>query len=123
MSACLFCDVAGDQRVIESKFFYAIFDKYPVNPGHLLIISKRHIPDLFSLEEAEFNDLYCMLTRAKQMLDAKFNPDGFNMGVNCGEAAGQTIYHFHLHIIPRFKNDIENPRGGVRNIKAPVVFY
>jgi diadenosine tetraphosphate (Ap4A) HIT family hydrolase len=122
MNDCLFCDAAIASIVLENQSFYAIFDKYPVNPGHLLIISKRHISDLFSLEETEFKHLYEILNKAKEMLDMKYKPDGYNMGVNCGQAAGQTIFHFHLHIIPRYKNDVENPRGGVRNIKKPIEF-
>ncbi len=121
MNNCLFCAVAS--RVLENQGFYAIPDRYPVNPGHLLIISKRHTPDIFGLDETEFMNLHEIITRAKQMLDAKYEPDGYNLGVNCGEAAGQTINHFHLHIIPRFKGDVENPRGGVRNLKEPLERY
>jgi diadenosine tetraphosphate (Ap4A) HIT family hydrolase len=112
-----------ESRVLENESFYAIFDRYPVNRGHLLIISKRHIPDLFCLDEAEFNHLYWIINQAKEMLDMEYKPGGYNIGINCGEAAGQTIFHFHLHIIPRYKNDVENPRGGVRNIKKPLVPY
>lgn len=119
---CIFCDPVTS-IVLENQSFYAIFDKYPVNPGHLLIISKRHIPDLFGLDKTEFKYLFEIMSRAKEMLDMKYKPDGYNAGVNCGEAAGQTIFHFHLHIIPRYKNDAEDPRGGVRNIKNPVESY
>jgi len=123
MNDCLFCDVATISKVLENQSYYAIYDKYPINPGHLLIISKRHIPDLFSLDESEFKHLYEIMNHAKKMLDIKYKPDGYNVGVNCGEAAGQTIFHFHLHVIPRYKNDAEDPRGGIRNIKKPVECY
>ncbi len=120
---CIFCNAAIASIVLENQSFYAIFDKYPVNLGHVLIISKRHIPDLFSLDETEFEHLYEIINRAKEMLDMKYKPDGYNVSVNCGETAGQTIFHFHLHIIPRYKSDVEDPRGGIRNIKKPVECY
>ena len=123
MNDCLFCEGAIDNKVLENQYFYAIFDKYPVNLGHLLIISKRHVLDFFSLNEIEFKHLYWIINKAKEMIHMKYKPDGYNIGVNCGETAGQTIFHFHLHIIPRYKNDIQNPRGGVRNIKKPIVDY
>lgn len=124
MRDCIFCDFVMESRVVlENQSFYAVFDRYPVNLGHLLIISKRHIPDLFGLDEVEFKHLYWIINQAKGMLDQEYKPEGYNLGVNCGEAAGQTIHHFHLHIIPRYKNDVENPRGGVRNIKKPLKSY
>lgn len=123
MNDCLFCDIMMESKVLDNKFFYAVFDMYPVNLGHLLIISKKHIPDLFGLDEAEFKHLYGIINQAKEMLDMKYKPAGYNIGVNCGDSAGQTILHFHLHIIPRYINDVESPRGGVRNIKKPLVYY
>jgi len=119
MNDCLFCGVAIASKVLENQYFYAVFDKYPVNPGHILIISKRHVSDLFGLDEIEFKHLYKIINQAKEILDQKYKPDGYNVGVNCGEAAGQTIPHFHLHIIPRYRGDVENPGGGIRNIKMP----
>ncbi|MCE8423099.1 MAG: HIT family protein [Candidatus Methanoperedens sp.] len=123
MKKCLFCNIEIKSIVLENQLFYVIFDKYPVNPGHLLIISRRHIPDLFDLNETEFNHLYEIINKAKKMLDLKYKPDGYNIGANCGEVAGQTILHFHLHIIPRYNSDVEDPRGGVRNLKKPVECY
>ncbi|MCE8428135.1 MAG: HIT family protein [Candidatus Methanoperedens sp.] len=123
MKKCLFCNIEIKSIVLENQLFYVIFDKYPVNPGHLLIISRRHIPDLFDLNETEFNHLYEIINKAKKMLDLKYKPDGYNIGANCGEVAGQTILHFHLHIIPRYNSDVEDPRGGVRNLKKPVEYY
>ncbi len=120
MNDCLFCDAAIVFKILDNPSFYAIYDKYPVSPGHLLIISKRHVSDLFGLNETEFKHLYGIINQAKEILDQKYKPDGYNIGVNCGVVAGQTILHFHLHIIPRYENDVENPRGGIRNIKKPV---
>ena len=123
MNDCLFCDYIEEPKVFENQTFYAIFDKYPVNQGHLLIISKRHVSDLFALNKNEFEHLYDIIKLSKEMLDIKYKPDGYNVGVNCGETAGQTIFHFHLHIIPRYEKDVENPRGGIRNIKKPIKDY
>lgn len=123
MNNCQFCDIEKMPKLLENQYFYSIFDKNPVNPGHLLIISKRHIPNLFDLHEAEFKHLYEIMNQAKKILDDKYKPEGYNIGVNCGEAAGQTIFHFHMHIIPRYKNDVNNPSGGIRNIKKPIEYY
>lgn len=123
MNDCPFCDVAPESRVLENQFFYAIFDKYPVNTGHLLIISKKHVPDLFHLDQSVLQHLHEMVDRAKEMLDTRYKPDGYNIGVNCGYAAGQTIPHFHLHVIPRYKDDVPDPRGGIRNLKKPIKPY
>jgi len=121
---CLFCkETTVAKRVLEGKRFYVVFDEYPVNPGHLLLIPKRHVPDLFDLDDAEFSELRSMLNKSREMLDAKLRPDGYNVGANCGSAAGQTIHHAHIHMIPRFANDVRNPRGGIRNIKRPLRRY
>jgi len=91
-------------------------DEFPVSPGHSLLISKRHVPELFLLTEEEWNDLFSLINKTKKYLDEKFKPDAYNIGVNSGEVAGQTIFHLHFHVIPRYIGDVENPRGGIRNI-------
>ena len=125
MHNCVFCNYRKSEWLLENSSFFPIWDKYPVNPGHLLIISKRHTEDLFGLTRNEFVDLQPMVMecRAKLIGECELKVDGFNVGANCGEAAGQTVFHFHLHVIPRFKNDVEDPRGGIRNIKTPCVAY
>lgn len=125
MHGCVFCNYAKGEWLLENSSFFAIWDKYPVNPGHLLIISKRHTQDLFGLTHNEFGEMHLILQECREKLigESESKPDGFNIGANCGEAAGQTVFHFHLHVIPRFKNDVEEPRGGVRNIKTPCVAY
>lgn len=123
MNVCPFCKIETQIKVTSNEYFYAIYDKYPVNPGHLLIISHRHVLDYFSLDMEEKKYLDAMITEAKDILDKRYKPDGYNIGVNCREAAGQTIFHFHLHIIPRYRNDVPNPKGGVRNLKQPIVPY
>lgn len=120
---CKWCRAPAGEVLVENASFIAVYDGYPVNRGHTLIVSKRHVADLFGLDKREFADLYAILGEVKQFLDGEFRPAGYNVGANCGEAAGQTIFHFHLHVIPRYLNDVANPRGGVRNVKVPLVQY
>ncbi len=115
-SDCVFCSPDAERELItESATMYAILDKYPVSQGHILIISKSHKSDYFDLVEKEKRALLLMVDRVKLLLDKRYNPDGYNLGVNCGEAAGQTIPHFHYHLIPRYKGDTPNPKGGIRH--------
>ncbi|MCC7556034.1 MAG: HIT family protein [Methanoculleus marisnigri] len=83
-------------------------------PGHLLIIPYRHVADFFDATDAELAALLALVREAKTLLDGRFRPDGYNVGVNVGEAAGQTVMHLHLHVIPRYAGDVKDPRGGVR---------
>ncbi|HUY34521.1 MAG TPA: HIT family protein [Pirellulales bacterium] len=109
--------------LVENASFFALLDRYPVNHGHALIISKRHVRDVFGLDETEFRRLHSILVDLKEILDDRFHPDGYNIGANCGAVAGQTVFHFHLHVIPRYRNDVPDPRGGIRNLKPPLVPY
>jgi ATP adenylyltransferase len=94
---------------------FAVHDKYPVTPGHLLIISMRHVPDLFSMTEAERQDSDQLLRVLQNRIRAEDTTvTGFNVGANCGESAGQTVGHAHIHLIPRRNGDMVDPRGGVR---------
>ena len=111
---CLFC--SPNQIIAENDLAYAIYDRYPVSPGHLLIITKRHIESLFDASEIERQALNKLIEECKDLLDAKYYPDGYNIGVNCGSAAGQTIFHVHIHLIPRYRGDMEDPSGGVRGV-------
>ncbi len=122
---CLFCDSQQmEPRIIlDGRYWFVIKDNYPVGKGHLLIILRRHHPDIFGLSRAEWEDLQDVFERAKKYLDKEFNPDGYNIGVNCGQPAGQTVFHLHIHLIPRYCGDVENPRGGIRNFKKPLVPY
>ena len=95
--------------------FFILKDKYPVSPGHLLIISKELRKDFFELTVCEKDNLHTVISKAKEIILKEFKPDGFNIGMNCGESAGQTIFHFHCHVIPRFSGDMKNPEGGVRH--------
>ena len=112
--SCPFC--VPSKLLFENELAYVKEDEYPVSPGHLLIISKRHVHDWFSLTTDEQAAMIALLDRAKAYLDSRYHPDGYNAGVNCGEAAGQMIFHVHLHLIPRYAGDCPNPRGGIRAV-------
>ena len=113
---CLFCDIKKSGSAYENELAYASYDSYPVTEHHCLIIPKREYPDYFDSTNEEIIGLNKLLFQAKEYLKQKYNPDGFNVGINSGEYAGQTVFHMHIHLIPRYKNDVENPRGGVRNV-------
>lgn len=112
--SCPFCNET--KTVLKNDFAYAIFDKYPVNKGHMLIIPYRHYPDFFQSTWEERIALFELLDLCKDYIDRQYKPDGYNVGVNCGAAAGQTIWHVHIHLIPRFTGDTKKPRGGVRGV-------
>jgi diadenosine tetraphosphate (Ap4A) HIT family hydrolase len=114
MSDCPFCDNA--ESVLSNTLAYARFDRFPVSPGHLLILTRRHVADLFDASAAEQAALVDLIGAAKALLEERFRPDGYNIGVNVGAPAGQTIMHLHVHLIPRYLGDVENPRGGVRAV-------
>lgn len=114
---CFFCDVKNNSDfIVETNLFFARYDDFPVSKGHFEIIPKRHIPDFDSLNNDELLDFHKILIQSKKIISKKFNPDGFNLGINEGVIAGQSIMHLHIHIIPRYSGDVKNPKGGVRNI-------
>ena len=114
---CVFCRLDADRTILaSSSLAFAIYDKFPVNPGHALIIPKRHTANYFDLSAEEQQALFALLNEVKQKLAENYSPDGFNVGINVGEAAGQTVGHVHIHLIPRYNGDIDNPRGGVRGV-------
>ncbi|WP_419937827.1 HIT domain-containing protein [Candidatus Palauibacter sp.] len=113
-AGCSFCDVPGDSVVAESRDAVAIRDRYPVSTGHTLVIPKTHAETLFGPSVEIQADIWRLVARVRDELRSEFNPDGFNIGVNEGQAAGQTVEHAHVHVIPRFNGDVEDPRGGIR---------
>lgn len=113
-TGCPFCSPGDEDIVLQNALCYARHDRYPVTNGHLLIIPFRHEANFFSLTEEERTAAVELLWRAQSELGSRFAPDGFNVGVNVGEAAGQTILHAHIHLIPRSLGDIPDPRGGIR---------
>jgi diadenosine tetraphosphate (Ap4A) HIT family hydrolase len=113
-SPCIFCTLANRRIVAENELAAAVLDNHPVSPGHTLIVPRRHAASFFGVTEAERSAMFALLDAAKAALDAEFRPDGYNLGLNDGAAAGQTVPHAHLHLIPRYAGDREDPRGGVR---------
>ena len=111
---CAFCTLPSARVIDENATAIVIRDGYPVSSGHTLLIPKRHTGSFFDLSEQERSDLFSLLDRAKLALDEEFQPQGFNIGINDGAAAGQTVPHLHVHLIPRFEGDLPDPRGGVR---------
>ena len=104
------------ELLTETATAIAFFDGYPVSKGHTLIIPKRHVASYFDLTTHEQRALWLVANHCKELLQKRFNPDGFNVGINVGESAGQSVFHVHIHIIPRYKGDVENPKGGVRGV-------
>jgi len=123
VQGCIFCNIPETEIIAENDLALAFFDKFPVNQGHVLVVPKRHVETLFDADWQEVMAIDKLIFEVKDILQNRFNPDGFNIGVNVGQAAGQTIFHLHYHVIPRFAGDVENPRGGIRNIKPSLVPY
>ena len=111
---CPFCNPQKDEIVLANDLCYARYDRYPVSPGHLLLIPFRHVAGLFDATDDEQAALLALVREAKALLDERFRPDGYNVGVNVGKTAGQTVMHLHVHVIPRYAGDMADPRGGVR---------
>ena len=113
-SNCPFCQLDAARIAFADDVTLVIRDAFPVSPGHTLIIPRRHVGSFFELTPPERASMFELLTQAKAELDGTLQPDGFNIGINDGTAAGQTVPHLHLHLIPRYRGDTPDPRGGVR---------
>lgn len=113
---CIFCNLEEIKVTLENEGAQAIFDSFPVNEGHMLIIPKKHVETYFEASESEKKLLWDLVEECKVYLDGRFNPDGYNIGINNGITAGQSIMHLHIHLIPRYVGDIDNPKGGVRGV-------
>ena len=114
LESCYFCSLPSKRIILETELSMVIRDSFPVSEGHTLIITKRHIESIFDATKEEQIDLLANLEEAKKILDKKFSPDGYNVGINDGKAAGQTVMHLHTHLIPRYSGDSEQAKGGVR---------
>ncbi|HEY5993286.1 MAG TPA: HIT family protein [Gallionellaceae bacterium] len=119
---CLFCkDPRGVS--IQHELAFSARDSYPTSPGHTLVIPRRHVASFFELTTEEVAACMGLIQEEKKLIDKEFKPDGYNIGVNVGPAAGQSILHVHIHIIPRYKGDVENPQGGVRHVIPKKAYY
>lgn len=113
-NSCEFCNLPPARVVSSSALAIAIRDGFPVAPGHTLVIPRRHVRSFFDITDEELTELFALLASARQRLDAEFHPDSYNIGINDGAAAGQTVPHLHIHLIPRYRGDCPDPRGGLR---------
>lgn len=113
---CVFCSVSPADHLTSNELAIVIRDRFPVSPGHLLVITRRHVGTWFDATDLERLSLMQLLDHAKALIEAEHHPDGYNIGINAGAAAGQTVDHLHVHLIPRYKSDVDDPRGGVRHV-------
>ena len=112
---CPFCKrIEAHDIVAENDLAAAMADTYPLTQGHRLIVPRRHEPDFFSLSGDEQRAIWELMKIVKAALDEEFKPDAYNIGINAGREAGQTVFHTHLHLIPRYRGDVPDPRGGIR---------
>jgi diadenosine tetraphosphate (Ap4A) HIT family hydrolase len=120
---CPFCNLEAGRVIASNSLAFVIRDGYPVSPGHTLAIPNRHVGSFFDLSTPEQQALFDLVREQKRLLDSEFCPDAFNIGINDGPAAGQTVAHVHVHLIPRYRGDVADPRGGVRWVLADKACY
>ena len=117
MNSCPFCNIPADHILVEDEVCYAVPDRYPVSPGHTLIIPRRHVVSFRDMTSDEWNSVHRLAADlAKKMQEEDSSVQGFNLGINDGRAAGQTIMHAHIHLIPRRSGDVRRPEGGIRGV-------
>lgn len=122
-AACPFCSIQAGDILDENEYALAVRDRSPVSKGHTLIITRRHVDDYFQLSKEERDGALALLEKMKRTIDREFNPDGYNIGMNIGEAAGQKIFHVHIHLIPRTKGASGVPRGSVKGVIRHMMSY
>jgi diadenosine tetraphosphate (Ap4A) HIT family hydrolase len=120
---CPFCAIASDEILVERPLAVARHDQFPVSKGHTLIIPRRHVVSFFETTAEERSEMMGLLDESRSIIDGKHRPDGYNIGINDGAAAGQTVMHLHIHLIPRYAGDSPDPRGGVRWIVPAQAAY
>ncbi|MGQ0546492.1 MAG: HIT family protein [Betaproteobacteria bacterium] len=120
---CIFCNTSSEKLVVENALAQAVYDTYPVSPGHTLIIPRRHAVTIWDLTPEEYAACFELVRKSKDILELRHRPDGFNVGANCGVFAGQSVMHAHIHLIPRYRGDVADPRGGVRNVVPHKAHY
>lgn len=111
---CPFCSLQRERIVSHCDLTLTIRDGFPVSPGHTLIIPRRHVATFFEATSQELEAINRAILSAKKQLDKEYFPDGYNIGINNGDTAGQTVFHLHIHLIPRYRGDVDDPKGGVR---------
>jgi diadenosine tetraphosphate (Ap4A) HIT family hydrolase len=118
-----FTTIAEDRKVFVNEHFFIVEDLYPVSPGHMLVISNHPYRDFLELPSETRDSLCQAIDQAVQIIRERHQPQGFNIGMNCGAVAGQTVFHFHCHVIPRYTGDMSDPRGGVRHCVEGKGYY
>ena len=103
-------------KLLKNEFGFGVYDGFPVSRGHCLVVPHRVYSNYFDSTEDEIIGLQKLVVQTKEFLDQEYQPDGYNVGINCGEVSGQTIPHVHIHVIPRYRGDMDNPKGGVRGV-------
>jgi diadenosine tetraphosphate (Ap4A) HIT family hydrolase len=121
--ACPFCSPRTENVIASTSLVLTLLDAFPASPGHTLVVPRRHVESAFDLTEPELREILDAVRAAKASIDEKHHPDGYNVGFNVGTAAGQTVMHAHVHIIPRYSGDVPNPRGGVRHAVMGKGYY
>ena len=116
ISDCPFCDIPESIIIVQNDLCYARLDQYPVSVGHTLIIPFRHFSNYFDATQLEKNSIWSLVEDVKHEIRREHSPDGYNIGVNIGRAAGQTIPHLHVYIIPRYEGDMDDSKGGIRGV-------
>jgi len=113
---CPFCAIPPDRVIESTEHAFTMLDAYPVSPGHTLVITRRHVASPFELTAQEIAECARLVRSARERLDRTLSPSGYNVGINMGKDAGQTVMHVHVHLIPRYPDDTTDPTGGVRNV-------
>lgn len=115
---CRFCvkQKPGRRLIADNEFGFAAYDRHPASEGHFLVIPYRHFASYFDINDDELVALWGLVKQGQEVVEKEFKPDGYNVGINVGTAAGQSIHHLHIHVIPRYIGDVENPKGGVRGV-------
>jgi diadenosine tetraphosphate (Ap4A) HIT family hydrolase len=122
-TTCPFCRPSPERILKETPLIRVLRDGYPVSPGHTLVTTRRHVSDLFEVTPEEREAIWEAVSHVRERLQAEYHPDGFNIGVNVGAAAGQTVFHVHVHVIPRYKGDVAEPHGGIRGVIPGKALY
>ncbi len=112
---CIFCHL-DRPLLLDNDRAVAFYDAYPVSPGHALVVPRRHVRTLFDTNDEDYLACFALVRRLVEWLRAEHQPQGFNIGVNCEPAGGQSVWHAHIHVIPRYSGDVPEPLGGVRNV-------
>jgi diadenosine tetraphosphate (Ap4A) HIT family hydrolase len=122
-SACPFCEVPPERIIAATQSVLALYDGFPVSPGHALVVPRRHVASWKEVSPGEKAAIWQMVDELRGLITDRYRPSAFNVGFNDGAAAGQTVMHFHVHVIPRYAGDAADPRGGIRWVLPDKAVY